>query len=54
MQPPSMLTSSADSKVSGLANYQGTASKQIEARLLGSQLLILHVFWTGFSLPVPG
>lgn len=54
MQPASMLTGSADSKASGLANYQGTASKQTEARLLVSQLLNLHVVWTGFSLPMPG
>lgn len=53
MQPASMLTGSADYKASGLANYQGTASKQVEARWLVSQLLNLHVVWTGFSLPMP-
>lgn len=41
----SMLTDSADSKASGLANYQGTASKQVEARLLVSQLLACCLDW---------
>lgn len=48
MQPASMPTRSADSKASGLANHQGTAGKQSEARALVSQLLNLHVVWTGF------
>lgn len=43
MQPASMLTGSTNYKASGLANCQGTASKQVEARWLVSQLLNLHV-----------
>lgn len=45
MQPASMLTGSSDSKASGLTDYQGTASKQVEARLLVSQLLACCLDW---------
>lgn len=53
MQQASMLTGSADCKASGPASHQGTTSRQVEARVLVSQLLNLHVVWTGFSLLVP-
>lgn len=50
-----MPTGSADSKAEGLLTTRAlTAGKQSEARALVSQLLNLHVVWTGFSLPVPG
>lgn len=51
MQPASLLIGSADYKASAPANRQGTASRPIEGAL-GSQLLTLHVVWTGLaSLP---
>lgn len=47
MHPASMLTGSADCKASVPANLQGTASRPIEGTLV-TQLLNLHVVWTGF------
>lgn len=43
MEPSHMLMGSADCKASGPAYRHGTASRQVEARALVSQLLNLHV-----------